>query len=110
MFFQHTKGGQECKFLTQTLLFFRQIQKYLDTFWKIHKYQVSVNSTLETYGWFGSAEFAKPCLRYLTSVGFTRAPPPGAPLFNSLCIFNATALFYHFFYTEEKEIRFDKLD
>ena len=26
---------------------------------------------LKTYCWFGSAVFAKPCLRYLTSVGFT---------------------------------------
>ena len=27
----------------------------------------------ETYCWFGSAVFAKPCLRYLTSVGLTGA-------------------------------------
>ena len=35
-----------------------------------------------TYCWFGSAVFAKPCLRYLTSVGFTvtgSGATPGCP-------------------------------
>ena len=34
---------------------------------------------IETYCWFGSAVLAKPCLRYLTRVGFTGATP-GSPL------------------------------
>ena len=40
----------------------------------------------ETYCWFGSAVFAKPCLRYLTSVGLTG---PGSFLV-SLSILNTS--------------------